>query len=58
MAGELAVTITEREFEYLDGPKGASHRARCSGAVQSAFGGGLRATVDKVVEKARWLHRY
>ncbi len=36
MAGELAVTITESVFEYLDGPDCARHGARYAGAVQSA----------------------
>jgi len=58
MAGELAVSITERVFEYLDGPivrvTAPDTPVPYSPPLEDAF----LPNVDKVVEKARWLYRY
>jgi len=58
MAGELAVTITENVFEYLDGPivrvTAPDTPIPYSPPLEEAF----LPNVDKVVEKARWLYRY
>jgi pyruvate/2-oxoglutarate/acetoin dehydrogenase E1 component len=58
MAGELAATITENVFEYLDGPivrvTAPDTPIPYSPPLEEAF----LPNVDKVVEKARWLYRY
>jgi 2-oxoisovalerate dehydrogenase E1 component beta subunit len=58
MAGELAATITEAVFEYLDGPilrvTAPDTPIPYSPPLEDAF----LPNVDKVVEKARWLYRY
>jgi 2-oxoisovalerate dehydrogenase E1 component beta subunit len=58
MAGELAATITETAFEYLDGPivrvTAPDTPVPYSPPLEEAF----LPNVDKVVEKARWLYRY
>src|SRR5690348_3396562 len=58
MAGELAATITENGFEYLDGPivrvTAPDTPVPYSPPLEEAF----LPNVDKVVEKARWLYRY
>jgi pyruvate/2-oxoglutarate/acetoin dehydrogenase E1 component len=58
MAGEIAVTITESVFEYLDGPivrvTAPDTPVPYSPPLEEAF----LPNVDKVVEKARWLYRY
>src|SRR5438477_2974835 len=58
MAGELAVTITEAVFEYLDGPivrvTAPDTPVPYSPPLEEAF----LPNVEKVVEKARWLYRY
>jgi 2-oxoisovalerate dehydrogenase E1 component beta subunit len=58
MAGELAVTITESVFEYLDGPivrvTAPDTPVPYSPPLEEAF----LPNVEKVVEKARWLYRY
>jgi 2-oxoisovalerate dehydrogenase E1 component beta subunit len=58
MAGELAVSITERVFEYLDGPvvrvTAPDTPVPYSTPLEEAF----LPNVEKVVEKARWLYRY
>jgi 2-oxoisovalerate dehydrogenase E1 component beta subunit len=58
MAGELAVTITENVFEYLDGPivrvTAPDTPVPYSPPLEEAF----LPNAEKVVEKARWLHRY
>jgi 2-oxoisovalerate dehydrogenase E1 component beta subunit len=58
MAGELAVTITESVFEYLDGPivrvTAPDTPVPYSPPLEEAF----LPNAEKVVEKARWLHRY
>ncbi len=58
MAGELAVTITESVFEYLDGPivrvTAPDTPVPYSPPLEDAF----LPNVDKVLEKARWLFRY
>jgi len=58
MAGELAATITESVFEYLDGPilrvTAPDTPVPFSTPLEEAF----LPNADKVVEKARWLHRY
>ena len=58
MAGELAATITESVFEYLDGPivrvTAPDTPVPYSPPLEEAF----LPNVDKVVEKARWLYRY
>ncbi len=58
MAGELAVTITENVFEYLDGPivrvTAPDTPIPYSPPLEDAF----LPNADKVIEKARWLYRY
>jgi pyruvate/2-oxoglutarate/acetoin dehydrogenase E1 component len=58
MAGELAVTITESVFEYLDGPilrvTAPDTPVPYSPPLEDAF----LPNVEKVLEKARWLYRY
>ena len=58
MAGELAVTITESVFEYLDGPivrvTAPDTPVPYSPPLEEAF----LPNAEKVVEKARWLYRY
>jgi 2-oxoisovalerate dehydrogenase E1 component beta subunit len=58
MAGELAATITEHVFEYLDGPivrvTAPDTPVPFSPPLEEAF----LPNVEKVVEKARWLYRY
>jgi 2-oxoisovalerate dehydrogenase E1 component beta subunit len=58
MAGELAATITESVFEYLDGPivrvTAPDTPVPYSPPLEEAF----LPNAEKVVEKARWLHRY
>jgi 2-oxoisovalerate dehydrogenase E1 component beta subunit len=58
IAGELAISITERVFEYLDGPivrvTAPDTPVPFSPALEDAF----LPNVEKVLEKARWLSRY
>jgi len=58
MAGELAATITESVFEYLDGPivrvTAPDTPIPYSTPLEAAF----LPNVEKVVEKARWLFHY
>ena len=58
MAGELAATITEEVFEYLDAPivrvTAPDTPIPYSAPLEEAF----LPNADKVVEKARWLYRY
>ena len=58
LAGELAVSITETVFEYLDGPilrvTAPDTPVPYSPPLEEAF----LPNVDKVLEKARWLYRY
>ena len=58
MAGELAATITENVFEYLDGPivrvTAPDTPVPFSPPLEEAF----LPNAEKVVEKARWLYRY
>jgi 2-oxoisovalerate dehydrogenase E1 component beta subunit len=58
MAGELAVTITESVFEYLDGPivrvTAPDTPVPFSPSLEEAF----LPNASKVLEKARWLYRY
>jgi len=58
MAGELAATITESVFEYLDGPivrvTAPDTPVPYSPPLEEAF----LPNVEKVVGKARWLRRY
>ncbi|HUG80105.1 MAG TPA: alpha-ketoacid dehydrogenase subunit beta [Bryobacterales bacterium] len=58
LGGELAGIISEHAFEYLDGPlvriAGADTPVPFSPPLEEAF----LPNADKVVEKARWLHRY
>jgi 2-oxoisovalerate dehydrogenase E1 component beta subunit len=58
MAGELAATITENVFEYLDGPivrvTAPDTPIPYSPPLEEAF----LPNVEKVIEKARWLYRY
>jgi pyruvate/2-oxoglutarate/acetoin dehydrogenase E1 component len=58
MAGELAVSITESVFEYLDGPivrvTAPDTPVPYSPPLENAF----LPNLDKVLEKARWLYRY
>ncbi len=58
LAGELAVSITESVFEYLDGPvvrvTAPDTPVPFSPPLEEAF----LPNVEKVLEKARWLYRY
>jgi 2-oxoisovalerate dehydrogenase E1 component beta subunit len=58
MAGELAVSITESVFEYLDGPivrvTAPDTPVPYSPPLEDAF----LPNAEKVIEKARWLWRY
>lgn len=58
LAGELAISITESIFEYLDGPivrvTAPDTPVPFSSPLEEAF----LPNVDKVLEKARWLYRY
>jgi 2-oxoisovalerate dehydrogenase E1 component beta subunit len=58
MAGELAATITESVFEYLDGPivrvTAPDTPVPFSPPLEEAF----LPNAEKVIEKARWLYRY
>lgn len=58
VGGEISARITERAFEFLDGPvlriTAPDTPAPYSPPLEEAF----LPSVAKVVEKARWLHRY
>lgn len=58
LAGELAISITETVFEYLDGPivrvTAPDTPVPYSPPLEEAF----LPNVEKVLEKARWLYRY
>jgi 2-oxoisovalerate dehydrogenase E1 component beta subunit len=58
LAGELAATISETVFEYLDGPMlrvtAPDTPVPFSPPLEEAF----LPNLDKVLEKARWLWRY
>jgi 2-oxoisovalerate dehydrogenase E1 component beta subunit len=58
LGGELAGLISEHAFEYLDGPlvriAAPDTPVPYSPPLEEAF----LPNVDKVVEKARWLHKY
>src|SRR5215475_7174068 len=58
IAGELAVSITETVFEYLDGPivrvTAPDTPVPYSPTLEEAF----LPNLDKVLEKARWLWKY
>jgi len=58
LAGELAISITESVFEYLDGPivrvTAPDTPVPYSPPLEEAF----LPNLDKVLEKARWLWRY
>jgi 2-oxoisovalerate dehydrogenase E1 component beta subunit len=58
LAGELAATLTERVWEYLDGPivrvTAPDTPVPFSPPLEEAF----LPNAQKVIEKARWLHKY
>jgi pyruvate/2-oxoglutarate/acetoin dehydrogenase E1 component len=58
IAGEIAISITETAFEYLDGPivrvTAPDTPVPYSPPLEEAF----LPNADKVMEKARWLYRY
>jgi 2-oxoisovalerate dehydrogenase E1 component beta subunit len=58
MAGELAASISESVFEFLDGPivrvTAPDTPIPFSPPLEDAF----LPNAEKIVEKARWLHRY
>jgi 2-oxoisovalerate dehydrogenase E1 component beta subunit len=58
LAGELAATLTERVWDYLDGPivrvTAPDTPVPFSAPLEEAF----LPNAQKVIEKARWLHRY
>jgi 2-oxoisovalerate dehydrogenase E1 component beta subunit len=58
IAGEIAVSITETVFEYLDGPivrvTAPDTPVPYSPTLEEAF----LPNLDKVLEKARWLWKY
>ncbi|MEO8595339.1 MAG: alpha-ketoacid dehydrogenase subunit beta [Candidatus Solibacter sp.] len=58
MAGELAATISENVFEYLDGPILRVTAPDTPVPYSPALEGAFLPNVEKVVEKARWLYRY
>ena len=58
LAGELTATLTERVWDYLDGPivrvTAPDTPVPFSPPLEEAF----LPNAAKVIEKARWLHRY
>jgi 2-oxoisovalerate dehydrogenase E1 component beta subunit len=58
LAGELTATLTERVWDYLDGPivrvTAPDTPVPFSPPLEEAF----LPNADKVIEKARWLHQY
>jgi pyruvate/2-oxoglutarate/acetoin dehydrogenase E1 component len=58
LAGELAATLTERVWDYLDGPivrvTAPDTPVPFSAPLEEAF----LPNAQRVIEKARWLHRY
>ena len=58
LAGELAATLTERVWDYLDGPivrvTAPDTPVPFSAPLEEAF----LPNAQKVIEKARWLYRY
>jgi 2-oxoisovalerate dehydrogenase E1 component beta subunit len=58
LAGELAATLTERVWDYLDGPilrvTAPDTPVPFSPPLEEAF----LPNAQKVIEKARWLYRY
>jgi len=58
LAGELAATLTENVWEYLDGPivrvTAPDTPVPFSPPLEEAF----LPNAEKVIEKARWLYRY
>ncbi|MBV8731188.1 MAG: alpha-ketoacid dehydrogenase subunit beta [Acidobacteriia bacterium] len=58
LAGELAATLTERVWDYLDGPivrvTAPDTPVPFSPPLEAAF----LPNAEKVIEKARWLYRY
>src|SRR5690242_18335305 len=58
MAGELAATLTETVWDYLDGPivrvTAPDTPVPFSAPLEEAF----LPNAEKVIEKARWLYRY
>jgi 2-oxoisovalerate dehydrogenase E1 component beta subunit len=58
LAGELAATLTERVWEYLDGPivrvTAPDTPVPFSAPLEEAF----LPNAEKVIEKARWLYKY
>jgi len=58
LAGELAATLTERVWDYLDGPivrvTAPDTPVPFSAPLEEAF----LPNAQKVIEKARWLHQY
>ena len=58
LAGELSARITEKIFEYLDGPvlriTAPDTPVPYSPPLEEAF----LPNASKVIEKARWLYRY
>ena len=58
LAGEVAATINESAFEYLDAPvvrvTAPDTPVPFSPPLEEAF----LPNLDRVVEKARWLHLY
>ena len=58
MAGELAATITESVFEYLDGPILRVTAPDTPVPFSQPLEEALLPNAAKVIEKARWLYRY
>jgi 2-oxoisovalerate dehydrogenase E1 component beta subunit len=58
MAGELAATITESVFEYLDGPIVRVTAPDTPVPYSPPLEDAVLPNADKVIEKARWLYRY
>jgi 2-oxoisovalerate dehydrogenase E1 component beta subunit len=58
LGGELAGIIGEHAFEYLDGPLVRMAAPDTPVPYSSPLEDAFLPNADKVVEKARWLHRY
>jgi len=58
LGGELAGIIGEHAFEYLDGPLVRMAAPDTPVPYSSPLEDAFLPNADKVMEKARWLHRY
>src|ERR1039457_6142411 len=58
MAGELAASITESVFEYLDAPLVRVTAPDTPVPYSPPLADAFLPNAEKVIEKARWLFRY